>query len=652
MSYKKLLKKFINNSLKFDIESIKKRLTNYEYISFDIFDTLIKRDVVNIEDVFSIVEQKYNRLYKPDSITGFKQLRKESEKKARLNNQELDEVTLAQIYELMEDFGENKKEKLKQLECITELEVCTRHLSLYELFQWCLENGKKVIITSDMYLDRKTIETILNKNGYQNYYKLYLSSEIGYTKGSGKIFRYILQDLKINPSQLIHIGDNLKGDFLQPRFNKISSILLPIYINNKKFNLENELEDNEKECYKKIKVFINNRIDPSWDIYYSFGYEIFGQILLGFSYWLYNNLQKEGLNRVFFFSRDGYLMKRAFDLLFSSSQIQTRYLYVSRRSIRIPLISKNPSYENVVNLVIGKRYFDLKYFFKNIGLEIDHYSVYLEKLKINPDKIISKKDLLSIKKYKELFEIIQTDMVKNSNFESANLTGYLNQEEFNNKVAIVDIGWRGTMQSSLLEYNPALEIKGYYMGLSSKAYGKKDMYGFLFSPNSEDDVQCEKYLSFVGLFELLFLALEGSTKKYSFIENSYKPVLSEYEYEENSMEVQRLRNIQSGALKFIEDVIEANFDMELFTANVVYNDLRMFGRKPKNNHVNLFGDFEFEDSIKNYLAKPRNILKYMFNLKQLKKDFTESAWKIGFLKRLFKVSISYDKLYDFFKKSF
>lgn len=49
--------------------------------------------------------------------------------------------------------------------------------------------------------------------------------------------------------------------------------------------------------------------------YYTFGFQYFGPFLYGFTEWLSGRLAEEGLTNVFFFSRDGYMMQKAFELL-------------------------------------------------------------------------------------------------------------------------------------------------------------------------------------------------------------------------------------------------------------------------------------------------------------------------------------------------
>ena len=71
------IKKKFNTKNSIDVAGIIKQIDNYDVVSFDIFDTLLKRNVEEPTDIFKYVEKKYNRL-------GFFDERIEAENKARL----------------------------------------------------------------------------------------------------------------------------------------------------------------------------------------------------------------------------------------------------------------------------------------------------------------------------------------------------------------------------------------------------------------------------------------------------------------------------------------------------------------------------------------------------------------------------------------
>ncbi len=76
--------------------------------------------------------------------------------------------------------------------------------------------------------------------------------------------------------------------------------------------------------------------------YFNFGFQYFGPFLYGFTKWLSGRLSEEGLTNVFFFSRDGYMMQKAFELL-EPDFPKTKYVYFSRKSLRQSLGTRCPT---------------------------------------------------------------------------------------------------------------------------------------------------------------------------------------------------------------------------------------------------------------------------------------------------------------------
>ena len=81
-------------------ESIKKKIASYEIISFDIFDTMLLRDVPNPQDIFTVIEQKYK-------IKNFKKRRINAENLARKFSKQ-NEVTINDIYKYLDGVDKKK----------------------------------------------------------------------------------------------------------------------------------------------------------------------------------------------------------------------------------------------------------------------------------------------------------------------------------------------------------------------------------------------------------------------------------------------------------------------------------------------------------------------------------------------------------------
>lgn len=86
---------------------------------------------------------------------------------------------------------------------------------MIDLLNDCKSKGKKIVITSDMYLPRIYFLTVFKKFGISFDY-LFISGEEGVTKRTGKLFQVVLDKLKISPSKIVHIGDDLNNDIEQP----------------------------------------------------------------------------------------------------------------------------------------------------------------------------------------------------------------------------------------------------------------------------------------------------------------------------------------------------------------------------------------------------------------------------------------------------
>lgn len=616
-----------------DYDKLKKELSKYEYISFDIFDTLIIRNLQEPSDLFKLVENEYNN-HNKIKIHNWYTTRKKAESEAREISKK-EEITIDDIYHQI-NLDDEIKEKLKKIEIEIEIKVCEKNERVYKIYELCKIIGKKIIITSDMYLNKKIIEKILNKNDIQ-YYKLYLSSDIQLTKNTGTIFKYIISDLNIANRNLIHFGDNKKSDYINARLNGIKSILIEKknYLNFENFK---DVTIENKFNYNVLKSFINNKKNIEKDYYWQAGYEIFGPLLYGYSKWLESEFVKNKFDKIYFLSRDGYIMQKAFELC---SDIKTKYIYASRRALIVPTIWMYDNFEELKNNMFLPRKISVKSFLKKIGLNPEKYKNVIEKngYTLNDDLYTKNLNEETLLFYKD----IKDDVYANSKNEYENLIKYYKNVDFENNVAIVDIGWFGNMQFALQnimkksDFN--VNMTGYYVGIVPESE-KQDilkMRGYLFEKNREELYMKKKF--FNSIFEIVFLAHHGSVKKYT----SKPEIVELYEYEYENTETENLiKAFQNGALEFVKDFSNSGISnyIEFDEKIALYNFLK-FGNYPTQNDINKFGCIDFLDDDVNKLISNKNILYYVFHLRKFKEDFLNSVWKTGFLKNLFKVNLDY-----------
>ena len=408
-----------------------------------------------------------------------------------------------------------------------------------------------------------------------------------------------------------------------------------------------------------LESFLSNNHDAERNYFYNFGYERFGPVLYGFIKWMYEDFKKEGIQEVYFMARDGYIMQKVYRELGYNNNIPDKYFEASRRSLRVPSYCDDYNLENVIKESPLLSTTNMEQLLDSLGLEISDYKDKIEKYGFNLEEHIKRDELINNDQFIKFYEEIKQDVIDNSSTEKENLIKYLKQYDFNKKIAIVDIGWGGSMQKNLIQTldNQGISnnITGYYLGLSKKskqnlgANGYKAK-GYLFDCLN-NDTDKDVVIAFRPLFETLFLEQSGSVKCYETHEDG-KIVAVRYEYEyvkdgELSHEAKKVRNIQSGAVDFARDFKNSKVSMYINSdEEILFKYMYETGTNPNMEDVRKFGDFIFfNNGCGNYLAKPQKIRKYVVNPKKCLSDLSESQWKLGFLKYIIKIPFPYLRLY-------
>ncbi len=598
------------------------KLKEYEYISFDIFDTLIKRNCIHPHDVYSIVQKKYNSKFK-DKIFDFLTKRVNSEIKARKSS-ESEEIEFNDIYSSLEkEYPTEVCDRLKKIEIEAELNICQINNEMIDILEYCNKNGKKVILTSDMYLDKSVIERILDKNNIK-YYKLFLSSDFKVTKSSGNLFFKVLEELKINKNEIIHIGDSYKSDYLNPKSIGIEAIHYIKNDNNCYYNatIKNNISSNV------LSSFIKNNLIYKEKKLYDWGYVCFGPILYGFTKWLIDNLQKEKINKVYFMARDGYIIKKVFDVI-NNTNIKSYYLYASRRSTIVPSLWQCKEINEIYTSMYGVKKIRLDKFIKRIGLDDIDLSKEIKQYKLDLEKEYSIEFMKTNEDFIDFMKAIFDRIINNSKKEYSCMKKYLDSVDFRGKLAVVDIGWGGNMQMSLSRILDN-DIYGYYVGLIYNQNTSR-MKGFLFDKDYKKEIRSNINRN-NGIFEFLFLARHGSVKCF----NNSKENVEFYDYEyKNSHELELSTNIQEGAIDFVKDINNASCKEYIeFNSEVCSNNFTLSLDKPDKKILETFGNLKFLDYEILDVANAKKISYYFVHPKIFIKDFRKSIWKIGFLNKI------------------
>ncbi len=200
-------------------------------LSLDVFDTLISRPFYHPSDLFVLLDQPYLAL--TGTGTAFSSIRMEGEKLARayyLEKYGYQDITLQEIYAYISrayQLADRAAEQMMRLERELEKRFCRPRKAGVELLQFAKSIGKRVVLITDMYLDRELIEDILQENHIRGYDSLYISGEERRLKKDGALFQRVLDSEKLEAGQMIHLGDSWQADVEGSRKAGIESYFFP-----------------------------------------------------------------------------------------------------------------------------------------------------------------------------------------------------------------------------------------------------------------------------------------------------------------------------------------------------------------------------------------------------------------------------------------
>lgn len=560
---------------------------NIEYVSFDMFDTLVKRPLYQPTDIFYFVAQSSEVKKNFRNAKSFYDMRILAENMARKKLESMDnfyeDVNLTEIYECLCEIGNLTKEsgnKIQKYEEQLEIRFCEKRESVKELYDLALHCGKKVIITSDMYLHMDTIEKILSKNDYTQYVGIYLSSETRRLKAKGTLFNFLLQDLEIDKAEsVLHIGDNWNSDILVPQQYNIRTLFIPkcseVFENKisdiitgdlaEVFTKNLEMVQSNNELMKMLPIrcmvacasnklfdqpFKNYQPDSIYnsDTYLS-GYYTLGMHMFGMALWMYRIYKKEDYQTIHFLARDGNLIKKVFDYLCQELDefINTNYFYATRKSLLPYIINDKKDFFDIYQYIDVYQHTvrEILEIFKPILLPLtkDLEKKYEEKGILLEKKIESHKGFICMAKAigevsydKKYAQMQRTDICS------------MMSDVFGENDVTFDIGYSGRLQAILCQLSDK-HIDAFYIhnnGADSNVVAE------------ENGFKIHSFYDFTpkisGIIREFFISDPApSCIGYEIENNKLNPILEEKMF--SYQEVYPIRKFQQGAYDYCCDMI-------------------------------------------------------------------------------------------------
>ncbi len=533
-----------------DYEAVRYHLSQFDLVSFDIFDTLITRCVYMPDDVFEIMGEKIKREF--DIDCKFIELRKQAEALAWEEKKEFTSIDdiYGKLPEIMK-ISDDTADKIKNMEIELELELCIPRIDMLKTFNYIKACGKKIVLVSDMYLTSDIVCKMLEKCGYKDYDDIWISCEKGLRKDNNTVWDEFYK--VYGNYNTVHVGDNprsdiqIVGDRLKQTFfviNPRTAFKMSKYYDRFKPYINGSVFDRIM-----LGMFINGGVynspfcqgndgEPIINDYDTMGYSAFGPLFSAFSVWLNENTESNDV--LMFLAREGYIFEQVYKNIFKSNESEMRkhcYFLASRRAVSVAAIRSSDDIRSILSQFYRGTFENLLMSRLGISLYDD-----MENKEISmPEDIEYVMSALS-PHTEHIFKTAEKE--RNNYFE------YMENMGINNNGIIVDVGYSGTIQYYMAKLTENKQ-KGLY--LCTWVEKKPEKLGCvcdaMYPVMNADDEKKHKIFKNQLFLEAVLKAPFGQLICFENKDNGVEAV-----YKSDNIIPEELKELQNGILKFSCDL--------------------------------------------------------------------------------------------------
>ncbi len=280
--------------------------------SFDVFDTVLRR---RVQDPTQVFERVTDAIGDP----GFTAARVAAQRDAHRFGRE---ATLEGIYRLIArrlTWTPEQAERVMAVELETERSLLVPVPSTAALMESLRAEGHEICFVTDMYLPGGFIAGVLEGHGLKLPHEtLLVSCELGRSKRRGSLFPRLRRDL---PQLVRHHGDDAFADVHQARRAGIDARLLP---GARPTAFERALPGPIAETLRQVRSERPADAGKLWDL----GAGLTAPMAVGLLRWIDREAGRRGVDRLLFLARDAQLLERLY-----TGGLPRTYLCCSRHSL-------------------------------------------------------------------------------------------------------------------------------------------------------------------------------------------------------------------------------------------------------------------------------------------------------------------------------
>lgn len=391
-------------------------------------------------------------------------------------------------------------------------EICPQALSLLKRLQG---KGFTLALVSDFYLPDVYFKMMLQGLNVDHLFDaVYVSSSLGSSKGSGRVYGRIAEEFGTTPDRMLMIGDNFHAD-----------IRMAAAFGMRTLHVQRPARQRFYADFsrQRIEGNITGMAGYLTDFPMPGHFAEMACSLWLFTHRLFHALWRKGDSDVFFLSKEGEFLKKLFvryqQLMFGKELIRSQYLLASRKATFLASL-RELEQEDFLRLFAHYRDISLSDFLNSLNLDEKRIAeiglVFGEKFSTRTS------DLRNSREFSQLLELPLFRRVYEDTRRQQRLNFRVYLESFgvdlrNNGLALVDVGWKGSIQDNIWHIlDGEVAIQGYYLGIfhaTERREGNRKN-GLLFDNTDGTTPYYAVYNNNRSLYEMLLGASHGSADHY------------------------------------------------------------------------------------------------------------------------------------------
>lgn len=449
--------------------------------SFDVFDTAICRTWHSPDHLHWAVGARLK-------LGGLLDVEAESWRRARVAAEgeareasARSEVTLDEIYERLAmrlGLSTDLANSAKGIEIEEELGAARPVAALRERYHRLRAEGARTCFISDMYLAASVISGMLHGAGFDvQPHDVFASSAYGMSKALGDLYPKVAGAFGAQCSELLHTGDHRIADYRNARKCGARAVL------------DRRAHASLREgllfraggggmaasaiagAARSARLAYGPSCRPG---ILTAASSVVGPLFTGYVLWVLRRVMERGGRRIYFWARDGQILKKICDRLIAwlGAPIETRYLYASRLAYLLPSLTEGrdqvvrTALETLAGEAVGSALRSLRYDEGDVA-DICIASGCAEGARIRD---LSGADLGRLIDVLEAPDRLDGLCARIEEARAATVA-YLEQEGFfdHEEAFVVDVGWRGTQQARMEKFlGERVHVAGHYIALSDR----------------------------------------------------------------------------------------------------------------------------------------------------------------------------------------